>query len=260
MAMFILQGAVRRTAAIPLGFAACLYAAQLSAETADERLERLESEIRELRELLHEQRKTPAAAPLPAAVPGPAAAAQPSGAVVRYYLQSAPLGEIPPAGARPAAAGRISDLETLAFDPAAYDVPDAGLFSDYRDPASYPYVGLLLEGALPVVQGGEYELVVYPKPAREGGANVATRLSVQLSVDDTTVLEFTGQTSWQPRRGRMRLEPGLRQLRLWAVAASPGFGPSPTASQMVLAIKGPGDAAPRPLHELQVPAAVNTSP
>lgn len=238
-----------------LGAAFCLGAAQAAAETADERLQRLESEIRELRQLLHEQRQAPppaAAAPAPAVAP--VAATQPIGAFVRYYIQNEGLGDAPPAAARPVVSGRISDLDALKFDPAAYDVPDAGLFSDYRDPAVYRYVGLALEGDLPVAEAGEYEFVVYPKPAREGGANVATRLSVRLEVAGSPALEFRDQSSWQARRGRVTLAPGLHRVKLWAVAASQGFGPSPTASQLLLAVKGPGDASPRPLRDLRAPA------
>ena len=241
-----------------LGASFCLLcAAHATAETADERLQRLESEIRELRQMLHEQRQAPppaAAAPAAAPAVAPVAATRPIGAFVRYYIQNERLGDAPPAAARPVVSGRISDLDALKFDPAAYDVPDAGLFSDYRDPAAYRYVGLALEGDLPVAEAGEYEFVVYPKPAREGGANVATRLSVRLEVAGSPALEFRDQSSWQARRGRVALAPGLHRVKLWAVAASQGFGPSPTASQLLLAVKGPGDASPRPLRDLRAPA------
>lgn len=266
--MFMLDGGVGRSRfalMVLLGLSAGTYIAPAAAETADERLQRLENEIRELRQMLHEQRQSPNPVQAPAAVPdalpvAPArpAVTQPLGAYVRYYIQNDTLGERPPEQrTKPVVAGRISDLDTLAFDPAAYDVPNAGLFSDYRDPAAYRYVGLLLRGDLPVVEAGEYEFVVYPKPAREGGANVATRLSLNLSIDGDTALEFRDETSWQARRGRVHLEPGMRRVQLWAVAASQGFGPSPTASQLILAIKGPGDASPRPLRDLHIPATEN---
>lgn len=243
-----------------LGASVCLPAAYAAAETADERLQRLENEIRELRQLLQEQRQAPppaAVAPAPAPVPAPAVApvavTRPVGAFVRYYIQSEGLGDAPPAATRPVVSGRISDVDTLKFDPAAYDVPDAGLFSDYRDPAAYRYVGLALEGDLPIAEAGEYEFVIYPKPAREGGGSVGARLSVRLDVAGGTALEFRDQSSWQARRGRVQLTPGLHRVKLWAVAASPGFGPSPTASQLLLAVKGPGDASPRPLRDLRAP-------
>lgn len=220
------------------------------AETADERLQRLEDEIHELRQMLRE-RQTAAPAPAVAAVPQAAPAPAQNGAQIRYYIRNEPLGEQPPTAAA-TVEGRISDTEELSFDPSAYDVPGAGLFSHYRDPASYRYVGLLLEGELPVRGAGEYEFVLHPKPAREGGLNVATRMSAWLQVDDQPVLEFRDQSSWRAQRGQVRLGPGLHRLRLWTVVSSDGFGPSPTDSRLLVAVKGPGDAAPRPLRTLRV--------
>jgi len=231
-----------------------------TAETADERLQRLENEIEELKQMLREQQRAapPAPAPAPAApaavpAPAPYAEAVPmqNGAYIRYYIRNDRLGERPPAEAA-TVAGRISDTEELSFDPSAYDVPNAGLFSNYRDPASYRYVGVVMEGELPVRTAGDYEFVLSPKPAREGGANVATRMSVWLQVDDRPVLEFRDQASWRIQRGQVRLSAGTHRVRLWAVAASDGFGPSPTASRLLVAVKGPGDASPRPLRDLRI--------
>lgn len=228
-----------------------------TAETADERLQRLENEIEELKQMLREQRQAvqpaPAPAAPPAAAPAPYAEAVPvqNGAFIRYYIRNEPLGERPPADAA-VVAGRISDTEVLSFDPSAYDVPDAGLFSNYRDPASYRYVGLVLEGQLSVRAAGDYEFVLSPKPVREGGANVATRMSVWLQVDDQPVLTFRDESSWRIQRGQVRLGPGPHRIHLWAVASSDGFGPSPTASRLLVAVKGPGDASPRPLRDLRI--------
>lgn len=230
---------------------ACTQAATAVAETADERLQRLENEIGELRQLLREQRETASLPEAQSSAKNGLVVPVQNGAVVRYYIGNEPLGAEPPAGATPTVEGRISDPESLSFDPAGYDVADAGLFSDYRDPASYRYVGVALEGDLPVYAAGEYEFVLHPKPAREGGANVSTRLSVWLSIDGRPAVEVRGQSSWRLQRGRLQLEPGLHRLRIWAVADSDGFGPSPTATRLLLAVKGPGDASPRPLRDLR---------
>jgi len=231
------------------------------AETADERLQRLENEIDELRQLLRQQQEVqpPSAQPGAPAQGAPAVRyveAEPvrTGVFARYYIRNEPLGSQPPADIAPTVQGRISSPDVVSFDPSMYDVPEAGLFSNYRDPASYRYVGVALEGNLPVGSAGEYEFVVHPKPVREGGTNVATRLSVWLSVDDRPVIEIRDQSSWQLQRGRLQLEPGLHRIRVWAVAASDGFGPSPTASRLLLTLKGPGDVSPHPLRDLR-PAA-----
>ncbi|MCW8874119.1 MAG: hypothetical protein OQK27_00050, partial [Gammaproteobacteria bacterium] len=108
----------------------------VQAETADERLQRLETELRELRQMLQEQqqerRETVPAAVAPRSLqPAPvvtAPVAQP-GVHIRYYLQNEPLDSASPAAARPLVEGRITETDTLSFDPSAYDVPGAGLMS-----------------------------------------------------------------------------------------------------------------------------------
>lgn len=238
-----------------------LAASSVQAESAEERLQRLEAEIQELRQMLREQASQPVprdavAAPAPVAEPAPPAAARPpaqTGAFIRYYIQNEALDLLAPGQARPLVEGGISDTETLSFDPSAYDVPGAGLISPYRDPASYRYVGLWLEGDLPIHQPGDYELVLHPQPAREGGASVTVRMSVQASIGGVPVVEFRDESRRQPQRGRVRLEAGLHPVRIWAVAVSDGFGPSPTDSRLGLSLKGPGDVSPRPLRELLVP-------
>lgn len=235
----------------------CALAPSLQAETTDEQLQRLQTEIDELRQML-EQQKTPGAVPHASPV-GPSLSVPEvaektplrSGVFIRYYISADRLGEEPPAAVAPTVEGRFSGTDTLSFDPAAYDVPGSGQFSNYRDPSSYRYIGLLLAGELAVSSAGKYEFIVSPKPAREGGANVATRMSVWLEVDDQVVVEFSDQTSWRSQRGQVHLEPGQHLLRMWAVAASDGFGPSPTDSRLLLALKEPGDASPMPLRDLR---------
>ncbi|HEY9150345.1 MAG TPA: hypothetical protein VIQ75_06010, partial [Gammaproteobacteria bacterium] len=123
--------------------------------------------------------------------------------------------------------------------------------------ASYRYVGLLLEGRLPITYPGEYELVIYPQPAREGGSTVSVRMSIQASLGDVMVVDYQDESGRSARRGQVRLEAGLHPVRIWALAVSDGFGPSPTSSGMRLALKGPRDASPRPLRELLMPARLD---
>ncbi|MFN2338483.1 MAG: hypothetical protein ABR544_05870 [Gammaproteobacteria bacterium] len=236
----------------------------VQAETADERLQRLESELQELRQMLHEQQQerreaAPAAVVprSPQAAPAVAAPVAQPGVHIRYYIQNEPLDSSSPAAARPLVEGRITEADTLSFDPSAYDVPGAGLMSPYRDPASYRYVGLLLEGRLPITYPGEYELVIYPQPAREGGSTVSVRMSIQASLGDVRVVDYQDEAGRSARRGQVHLEAGLHPLRIWALAISDGFGPSPTSSGMRLALKGPRDASPRPLRELLMPASLD---
>ncbi len=241
-----------------------LSAPAVQAESTEERLQRLENELQEVRQLLRQQQEQPrVSAPSAEVVRTPTAtvpmtlpSAQ-SGVFIRYYIQNEPLAEQPPANGQPLAEGRITGADELSFDPADYDVPNAGFISPYRDPASYRYVGLSLEGDLPITYPGEYELVVYPQPAREGGATVSVHMSVQVSVDGRPVVDFRNESSRRMQRGRVQLEAGLHPVKVWAVAISDGFGPSPTASHLRLALKGPRDASPRPLQGLIVPAGMD---
>ncbi|RRQ22139.1 hypothetical protein [Thiohalobacter thiocyanaticus] len=240
---------------------ACMLVQPALAETADERLERLEREVRELRELLQEQSETAAeAAERREAAPqaeqrhsyGQPVSTARRGAMMRYYISGEALGSQPPAAVEATVAGRVAETHAISFDPVEHDVAGAGPFSGYHDPAAYPYAAVELVGELPIAEPGEYEFVIYPKPARQGGSNISTRMSAWLSVNDEPVLEFRDQPSWAGQRGMVRLERGVHRIRLWAVAASDGFGPSPTESLLLLEYKGPADASPRPLDDLRL--------
>jgi len=226
-------------------------------ETLEQRLHRLEAEVQELRSALSQQQQSvaPAEEPAPVAITAqPAPPVSQSSAYVRYYIQNKPLGLQPPDNNSALASGRFSDLAELSFDPRAYDVKDTGIFSPYRDPAEYRYAGLELQADLRIEEKGEYEFVVYPRPARDGGTNVLTRLSLRLSIGNEPVVSFQNESSWHPWRSRISLKPGLYRLRLWAVASSDGFGPTTTDSRLRLAVKGPNDVSPQPLRNLQAPS------
>lgn len=249
-------GHFRRFALITVAVIFFQASVSVLAETTDERIQRLENEIQELRQLLKEQ-KQPQAAPASSAEAAPATtqkvdiASLRNGAFIRYYISKESLGTQPPTDPKPIVQGRFFDSDNLSFDPATYDVPNSGLFSHYRDPSSYPNVGLQLEGNLLVQYAGDYELILSPKPVREGGTNVKTRMSAWLRVDDNSVVQFRDQSSWESHRGQVYLEPGVHQIEVWAVAASDGFGPSPTQSRLLISLKAPGDVSPRPLRELK---------
>ncbi|NOZ38505.1 MAG: hypothetical protein GXP11_10700 [Gammaproteobacteria bacterium] len=177
-----------------------------------------------------------------------------SSAYVRYYLQNQPLAMQSPDKNSALASGRFTVPDELSFDPAAYDVANANLFSSYRDPAEYAYAGLEMQADLNIIEGGKYEFVIYPRPARDGGTNVVTRLSLRLSIGKQQLVSFQNASSWRPRRSSISLSPGRYRLHLWAVASSDGFGPTPTDSRLRLALKGPRDVSPRSLYGLQAPS------
>ncbi len=225
------------------------------AETLEQQLHRLEAEVHELRGALSQQQQNTVPAKTTPVTTKPPPALQPpqSGAYIRYYIQNRPLGIQPPGKDSALASGHFSVPARLSFDPGAYDLANSGLFSNYRDPSEYAYVGLDLQADLSITEKGEYEFVVYPQPARNGGTNIRTRLSLRLSIGKKQVMSFQNDSSWHPQRSHILLTPGRYRLHLWAVASSDGFGPSPTESRLRLALKGPHDISPQPLHGLQVP-------
>ncbi len=229
------------------------------AESLEERLHRLEAEIQEIRSTLSEKQTPPPQAASPAkpvtvstTPPSPAPPVLQSSAYIRYYIQRQPL-ESPSAGSAQAS-GRFSSPAELSFDPAAYDVENAGLFSAYRDTSEFTHAGIEMQADLNIPEAGEYEFVVYPQPSRDGGTRVSTYLNLSFSIDGQEIISFRDD-SWRPRRSRLALSPGRHTLRLWAVASSDGFGPTPTDSRIRLALKGPRDVSPRPLYGVQAPAS-----
>lgn len=244
-------------------------AAPLSAfgDDIEQRVERLERQVQQLQDLLQQRSiQVPAerealpgagsqAVTEPIARPAEMPVARHTegtrrGARVAYYIGSHNLGDSMPQTIQPLAAGEINFDGELSFDPASYDIADSRLFSEYHDPSRYTDVGILLEGAINTEQAGRYEFVIYPKPAREGGSAVATTMAVHMAVDGHLISSSQPDTSWKPSRASIELSEGKHTLRLWVVSKSPGMGPSPTASRLKIAVKGPGDARPRALDQL----------
>jgi hypothetical protein len=244
----------RRVARVIVIFVFMQLSVSVMAETADERIQRLENEVNELRQMLKEQKQTQDLKSTPSdttTIPNREVVPVRPGAFVRYYISKERLGEQPPTSIEPIVQGQFTETHHLSFDPKDYDVPNSGMLSHYRVPSSYPNVGLLMNGDLDVKIAGEYELILHPKPAREGGTNVKTRMSAWLQVDGRTVVQFRDQSSWESQRGRVHLDPGWHRVQMWTVASSDGFGPSPTESSLQLAIKSPDDLSPHPLRDLQ---------
>lgn len=230
-----------------------------AADSVEERLQRLERQVETILELLSEQGLAPQSPTTPG--PAPLATDQPRGETraplraaaakgdreitVAYYLSTTALDTVDPPPAAPSSSGRIDFEDTVSFDPARYDVA-SGIFSEYRDPARYPDVGVRLTGSLRIEADGAYEFVFHPKPAREGASSVGTAMALRLRVDDRTLLRSDPVGSWKPVRLQTGLTKGVHTVDLWVVSRSPGYGPSPTASRLVVSLKGPGDASPRP--------------
>lgn len=135
----------------------------------------------------------------------------------------------------------------VSFKPGNYGLGAGGLFSEFDDPSLYPASALTLVGRLQVEVAGEYRLIAHPKPAREGGSSVRTSLVFSLSIDGKVAIPETRTQGWRRIEQAVTLSAGAHRVEIRALAQSPGFGPSPTASRLLFEVRGPRDAAARPL-------------
>lgn len=228
----------------------------------NQRLDRLESQVREILRMLKAQQaaqgnqhgqQPPArghepSTPVPAAAPAPATADARRGGTIYYYIARMELKAPPPAD-QARSKGVISDVHKLSFNPSDYDISGSGFFSGFRDPSEYRSVAVLLDGEYRVTRGGRYRFVVYPKPARgtRDMTQASTAMSGTLQIGGRTVVHFDRTTSWSERAVDVQLAPGMHRYRLWVVDYSAGYGPSPIDSTVELAVKRPGDASTQPL-------------
>lgn len=258
----------RHLCALLLG---CLVSVPLGASEIEQRLERLEAQLKALMERIEglvEQETVPTtASPGPAAleemaspaeppspIPGPAnvpASFDTTGEVrLRYFLHDIAMGLEAPSHV-PLADGRFRLQETLRFDPASYGVAAGGLLSRYRDLSLYRSAGLLIEGFMDLPRAGVYEFQVAPKPAREGGGSpVANEMTVRVHIAGQPVIEMEGVRSWRNQTYRHELPSGRHGFQLWALANSPGYGPAPIDSRLEIQVVVPGRAGPVPLSHL----------
>ncbi|MFP4606818.1 hypothetical protein [Thiohalospira sp.] len=214
-------------------------------QALEERVESLEERVRQLERALQRSGVEP-----PQADAGEAADESGPGEVhVDYWLgEATPFeGEAP----APRSSGTTALSERFTLDPEDFDLPDSGLFSQWRNPARYPVVAAALSGRL-VTGEGRHELVVRPQPVAEGGAGRRTRMRIEVEVEGETVLD-TGLTDRRAEHRAVLPEgEGERTLTIRVSARGEGVGPSPTGSAVLLRLKPPGAANPRPLADFVV--------
>lgn len=257
----------RQLSAVLLG---CVVSLPLGASEIEQRLERLEAQLKALMERMEgsieqeavpttdlpspsaqEEKAAPVAEPpppAPANVPMPAAT---SGEVrLSYFLRDSVMGPEVPAQA-PLAGGRFALQEVLRFDPASYGVAHGGMLSRHRDLSLFRSAGILVEGFVDLPSAGVYEFRVAPKPAREGGGSpVANAMTVRMHIEGQPVIQMEGVRSWRNQTHRHELPSGRHAFHLWAVSNSPGYGPAPIDSRLEIQVGVPGRAGLVPLSHL----------
>lgn len=261
-------------------FLGCVVSLPLGASEIEQRLERLEAQLKALMERVEGSIEeetvlttdppgptpqatmtAPIAEPSPppglANVPMPAAT---SGDVrLRYFLRDTVMGSEAPAQA-PLADGRFALREVLRFDPASYGLARRGQLSRYRDLSLFRSAGVLVKGFVDLPSAGVYEFRVAPKPAREGGGSpVSNAMTLRIHIEGQPLIQMEGVRSWRHQTHRHELPSGRHAFHLWAVSNSPGYGPAPIDSRLEIQVGVPGRAGLVPLSHL-VSTAYRSAP
>ena len=157
----------------------------------------------------------------------------------------------------PDAEGMLPYSGAVSFDPEDYGLDGSSLINTYDDPSLYPAVAVHLKGFWKVGKDGPYQLSVVTKPAREGGEAVRSSLTYKLLVDGEEIMPETTTRRWQTMKFDLNLQAGDHLTEIYALARSPGFGPSPVDSRIIFKVRGPGDAAFYPLEFSKLPNNFN---
>jgi hypothetical protein len=164
--------------------------------------------------------------------------------MTRYWLSQ--QSSFDPAEA-PLREGRMALTMPIKLTPQHYGQSSAGLFDQHKDPSVYPLAVLEITGTLQLPESGDYLLVVKPTPPREVGGAGNVQLSIELRIGDELVYRMPYSKSLASRQHPLRLQAGAQPLELRILARSPGFGPSPTASEVYLGLQAEGEISPTPI-------------
>lgn len=168
------------------------------------------------------------------------------GAWARVYVLE-DEGSLEPAQ-EPSVEGAVQFSGRVSFDPGEYGLESPRFFNSFDDPSLYPSVAVQLKGDWSVGAAGLYRLSIATKPAREGGGSVRSRLIFLIRVDGKVVVPETETARWQTIKSDVNLEPGVHRVEIVTLARSPGYGPSPIDSGLVIKVQGPGGAGFYPLN------------
>jgi len=234
----------------------------------EERIDRLEAELQQLREALGKQDGARSdgsgggddgtATSLPAQPQAPARTGSLSPiafageARVSYYMGPEPFTSVAPDIAPTITGFQVLHNE-IRLDPTQYGVVQQGILPRYRDHSRYRAVGLLVEGYMEIPQTGRHRFIVAPKPAREGGGSpVTNEMIVRLEVGEESVFNLH-VSSWRNRDVSRELTAGRHPFRLWVASNSPGYGPAAIDSRLELGVIMPGRAERVPLSRIVFP-------
>lgn len=142
--------------------------------------------------------------------------------------------------------GRMALTMPIKLKPQHYGYRSAGMFDQYKDPSVYPLAVLIINGTLQL-PAGDYLLVAKPTPPREVGGAGNVQVAIELRIGGELVYQMPYSKSLASRQHPLTLPGGTQPVELRISARSPGFGPSPTGTEVYLGLQAEGEISPTPL-------------
>jgi len=143
--------------------------------------------------------------------------------------------------------GRMALTMPIRLTPQHFGHHSAGMFDQHKDPSVYPLAALIITGTLQLPQAGDYLLVVKPTPPREVGGAGNVQVSIEVRIGGELVYQMPYSKSLASRQHRLSLQGRTQPVELRILARSPGFGPSPTGTEVYLGLQAEGEISPTPI-------------
>lgn len=214
-------------------------ALQQMIERLEQRIERLEAHSGMSAQMDNEDRAGPALA----ARNGTSVNAS-ARLVTRYWLsQQSVFDPTEP----PLREGRMALTMPIRLTPQYFGHHSASMFDQHKDPSVYPLAALIITGTLQLPQAGDYLLVVKPTPPREVGGAGNVQVSIEVRIGGELVYQMPYSKSLASRQHRLSLQSRTQPVELRILSRSPGFGPSPTGTEVYLGLQAEGEISPTPI-------------
>jgi len=144
--------------------------------------------------------------------------------------------------------GFMSLDAVIKLAPEVYGYKTKNFFDDHDDPSLYPIAAVAIEGELDIKQAGLYQLVVRPTPPREVGGAGNVEVSLEVSIGSKKLLTMPFSMKLSSRQKEISLKAGRQPIRIKILARSPGFGPSPTRTDVYIGLQAPAEITPNPIN------------
>lgn len=143
--------------------------------------------------------------------------------------------------------GLMSLDSMIKLKPELYGYKSSGLFDERTDPSIFPVAAVSIEGVLMIENSGLYQLIIKPTPPREVGGAGNVEVSVEVSIGGEKLFIMPFSKSLASQQKEISITAGRQPLLVKILARSPGFGPSPTRTEVYIGLQTAGEIAPLPI-------------